>query len=73
VRLALAFVHRPKLVLLDEPLNSLDAQGVRLVADAITRLRFAGGACIWASPEPPEVGIEFHQRLSLSDGRLEAA
>jgi ABC-2 type transport system ATP-binding protein len=73
VRLALAFLHDPRVVLLDEPLNSLDADGTRTVGEALDRLRSRGGVCLWASPEPPQVGIDFERRLVLSEGALSPA
>jgi ABC-2 type transport system ATP-binding protein len=73
VRLALAFAHEPSVVLLDEPLTSLDPDGARTVTEAITRLRAAGGVCLWASPEPPQIGVAFDERRALVDGSLEPA
>src|SRR3954451_5678338 len=35
LRLALAFTHRPDVVLLDEPVNSLDDEGIAVVAGAL--------------------------------------
>jgi ABC-type multidrug transport system ATPase subunit len=73
VRLALAFAHEPSVVLLDEPLTSLDPDGARTVTEAITLLRAGGGVCLWASPEPPQIGVAFDERRALVDGRLEHA
>ena len=74
VRLAGAFLHGPSVVLLDEPMNSLDEEGVALVAREVERLREAGGAGVWCTPsgetEPP---LRPDQRLVLRDGKLAAA
>jgi ABC-2 type transport system ATP-binding protein len=70
VRLALAFLHRPEVVLLDEPLTSLDQDGAAAVGAAIDLLRVRGGCCLWASPEPPDIELRFERELVLADGRL---
>src|SRR4051812_22672889 len=46
VRIALAFLHRPDLLLLDEPRTSLDAEGARLVAAALQSVVARGGAAL---------------------------
>lgn len=72
VRLATAFLHSPSLVLLDEPVNSLDDGGVGLLTAALADLNAAGGSCIWCSPNRPRVeGVAHGYRLA--DGRLTAA
>jgi heme exporter protein A len=46
VSIARAFVHRPSIVLLDEPFTGLDAQGARVLTDALLGLKTAGAALI---------------------------
>jgi ABC-type multidrug transport system ATPase subunit len=71
-RLATAFLHSPSLVLLDEPVNSLDDEGVALLTTALADLTAAGGNCVWCSPNRPRVeGIAHGYRLA--DGRLTSA
>jgi ABC-2 type transport system ATP-binding protein len=70
VRLALTFLHGPQVVLLDEPLTSLDRDGSRAVTAAIDRLRVRGGCCLWASPERPDIELGFDRELRLANGRL---
>lgn len=53
LRLALALMGRPALLLLDEPGASLDAQGRRLVAD-IVREQAKQGAVLLATNDPEE-------------------
>ena len=73
VRLALTFLHGPDVVLLDEPLTSLDQDGSGAVTAAVDRLRMRGGCCLWASPEPPDIELGFDQELRLENGRLSEA
>ena len=46
VSIARSFVHRPSIVLLDEPFTGLDAQGARVLTDALVHLKDAGAALI---------------------------
>jgi ABC-2 type transport system ATP-binding protein len=55
VRLALAFLHAPNLVLLDEPANSIDDEGLALIAAAMGDLHRRGGMAIWCSPNRPQL------------------
>jgi ABC-type multidrug transport system ATPase subunit len=69
VRLAMAFMHDPDLVLLDEPLNSLDERGAELLLGCLAEVTGRGGAVIWCAPK---IGAEaaFDRSLVLADGRL---
>jgi ABC-2 type transport system ATP-binding protein len=69
VRLAMAFLHEPDLVLLDEPLNSLDEKGALLLGECLAALTARGGAAIWCSPSIA-AEVEFDLALELEDGRL---
>lgn len=69
VRLAMAFLHRPALVMLDEPVNSLDDDGIALLTAALADLNGRGGSGIWCSPSPPDqAGVS--PLYELRDGRL---
>lgn len=71
VRLALAFLHGPRLALLDEPATSLDDDGLELLASAARELTARGGAVIWCSPFVGAADpIRFDRRYVLRDGRL---
>jgi ABC-2 type transport system ATP-binding protein len=72
VRLAMAFMHDPDLVLLDEPLGSLDERGTELLRRCLAEVTGRGGAVIWCAPR---IGDEaaFDRSLLLEDGRLHEA
>jgi ABC-type multidrug transport system ATPase subunit len=56
VRLAMAFLHHPDVVLLDEPWNSLDEEGEHLLAATLIELRSRGGSAICCTPTGAELG-----------------
>lgn len=70
VRLAGFFLHDPTVVLLDEPRNSLDEDGIDLLVNWLDDLRRRGGAVIWCSPSGETAEIDFTARLRLEGGRL---
>lgn len=70
VRLSMAFLHRPRLIMLDEPANSLDDDGIALIASVLAEQADRGGAAIWCSPSPPDLA-EVTRLYELRDGRLE--
>lgn len=72
VRIALAFLHGPELLLLDEPQTSLDDEGVAILREALEGLFARGGAALWASPAGEAPVIDFDQRFVVRAGRLEA-
>lgn len=70
LRLALAFVHGPKVLMLDEPRNSLDDQGLEMLATAIGDVLTRGGAVIWCSPAGEAQPVRFDRRFLIEDGIL---
>ena len=73
VRLALVFLHTPRLVLLDEPATSLDTEALGLVRSAVDDLARRGGMCLVVAPDGAETGLEVGRALVLRDGRVEPA
>jgi len=72
VRLAMTFVSRPDLVLLDEPGTSLDDEGHAVLNSAIAELVGRGGAVLWVSPSGDHAQAQAHftERYMLEDGKL---
>ena len=70
VRLAGLGLHRPRLVLLDEPQNSLDSAGIELLASFISEVRDEGGAALWCSPAGERALVDFDASLELAGGKL---
>jgi ABC-2 type transport system ATP-binding protein len=70
LRLALALVHRPKLLLLDEPRNSLDAEGQEILARSIADVLEAGGAVLCCGPAGEDHFAGFSREGQLHDGTL---
>src|ERR671925_628236 len=73
VRVAMAFLHNPQLVLLDEPGTSLDDPGVTVLNSAVSRLLARGGSAIWCEPAGSRSSFPFDRRLLLEEGALHAA
>jgi ABC-2 type transport system ATP-binding protein len=70
LRLALTLVHRPKVVLLDEPRNSLDDEGLATLAGAVDDVLGWDGSVIWCSPAGEEQPVEFDRIFMIEDGEL---
>ena len=73
LRLALAFVHSPSVVMLDEPATSLDEEGIALLQRAIDALKARGGAALVCLPSGWEQNLSIDRALVLSAGKVEPA
>jgi ABC-2 type transport system ATP-binding protein len=71
LRLALAFLHRPRLLLLDEPATSLDEAGIAALQAALDELRAEGGAAVVCLPTGWEEALSVDERFRLEQGRLD--
>jgi len=71
VRLAMAFLHEPRVLLLDEPRNSLDDDGYRILNEQIEQAAGRGACILWCSPRGEDRVIEGDVNYTLSDGCLE--
>ena len=70
LRIAMTFLPSPDLVLLDEPLTSLDTEGGVLLERAIDLLLARSGAVLWCSPSGENLDMEFDARWTIEHGRL---
>lgn len=73
LRIAMTFLPRPEVVLLDEPLTSLDAEGAVLLQRAIDELTARDGAVLWCSPSGEHLDTAFDARWRMEHGRLAPA
>ncbi len=71
LRLALAFLHGPALVLFDEPWTSLDDEALQLLNDAVTEFATTGGSGIFCAPTGHDLDlIPADCVYALENGRL---
>jgi ABC-2 type transport system ATP-binding protein len=68
--LALALVHDPKVLILDEPASALDPQGVLDVRNLLKELRAEGAAILLSSHQLGEVALVSDRIAFLHEGRL---
>jgi ABC-2 type transport system ATP-binding protein len=70
LRIAMTFLAKPEIVLLDEPLTSLDSEGAEILDRAIAELMERGGTLLWCSPIGEHLDRRFDARWILEGGRL---
>ena len=70
LRIAMTFLPRPEVVLLDEPLTSLDSEGTLLIQGAIAEVLEREGAVLWCSPSGEHLDMTFDSHWMLEQGRL---
>jgi ABC-type multidrug transport system ATPase subunit len=70
LRLALAFLHGPELVLLDEPTTSLDEDGVALLERALAELKARKGAAVVCTPSGEDLHLTCDSEYTIDEGRL---
>lgn len=70
LRIAMTFLHFPDLVLLDEPLTSLDEAGAEMLRRCIADVLDRSGVVVWCSPGTDHEYAPFTRRLWLEDGTL---
>jgi ABC-type multidrug transport system ATPase subunit len=71
LRIAMTFLHSPDLVLLDEPLNSLDQAGADALLRCTDDVRARSGVVVWCSPGADRDFADFDRRLWLQHGKLQ--
>ncbi len=70
LRIAMTFLSKPEIVLLDEPLTSLDAEGAEILDRAIVELLERQGTLLWCSPSGEHLDRHFDARWVLEGGEL---
>ena len=70
LRIAMTFLPDPEVVLLDEPLTSLDTEGGALLQAAVAEVLARDGAVLWCSPSGEHVDMTFDAEWLLERGRL---
>ncbi len=73
LRIAMTFLPEPEVVLLDEPLTSLDTEGTVLLQRAIEELIARDGAVLWCSPSGESLDMAFDACWTIERGRLKPA
>jgi ABC-2 type transport system ATP-binding protein len=73
LRIAMTFLPDPEIVLLDEPLTSLDAEGAGVLCDAIGELTARDGAVLWCSPSGEQQDVQFDATWLIDQGSLRPA
>lgn len=73
LRIAMTFLPGPEVVLLDEPLTSLDEEGAALLQAAVAEVLVREGAVLWCSPSGEHLEMTFDARWTIEHGRLVAA
>jgi ABC-2 type transport system ATP-binding protein len=73
LKLAMAFLHRPALLLLDEPWNSLDESGIQLVGGAMNEFVADGGSALLCMPTGHDLELAGADRVyTLEGGKVTA-
>ena len=72
VGLAQALIHRPGLLILDEPWEGLDAQARTTVPDLVADVTAAGGAVLVSDHRGEIAGLRDTVRFSVTDGEIHA-
>lgn len=70
LRIAMTFLTEPEIVLLDEPLTSLDSEGTEILNRAVGDLIARGGSLLWCSPSGEHLDRHFDARWVLAGGSL---
>jgi len=69
----LAVIGEPRLLLLDEPFNALDAEGVRAVLKVLSMLRRKATIVMTTHITPSKILGNFDKAVLLRDGRVDAS
>jgi putative ABC transport system ATP-binding protein len=70
VAVARALIHRPSLIVADEPTGSLDAESADTVVDLLLAAQHGSGATLVLVTHEPEVARRLDRTIDMRDGRL---
>jgi ABC-type lipoprotein export system ATPase subunit len=70
VAVARALIHKPMLLLADEPTGNLDSASARTVADLLAELHKQENAILIVVTHSTELANTFARRAHMTDGRL---
>jgi putative ABC transport system ATP-binding protein len=70
VAIARALVHRPAVILADEPTGSVDADNASVIIDLLLAAQRSAGATLVVVTHDPEVALRLERTVSLRDGRI---
>jgi len=70
VLMARALVNSPEILILDEPMNSLDLSGKRLVRQAIRSLAKEGRSLVLVTHDPSDIVPEIDRVVMVKDGTI---
>jgi len=70
--IARALIHRPKLLLADEPTGSLDSESGAAVIDLLSQLNRHTGATVVVASHDPMVIDALPMSITMCDGKIEA-
>jgi|SRR5579862_5359378 len=70
VRIAMAFLHRPAVVLLDEPQTSLDEDGMAALTNIVGEQLADGGSVVCCAPSAEAIGLPVDRVYVVAAGRV---
>lgn len=68
--LAQAFMEEPELLILDEPMNGLDSEGVKLIRDYLLNLKKQGKTIVLSSHYIEDIDFLCDRIIKLENGRI---
>jgi putative ABC transport system ATP-binding protein len=69
---ARALIHKPALLIADEPTGNLDSENGRLVLDLLVDLNRETGVTMLLATHAPEIAAAAHRVVRMRDGRIES-
>ncbi len=68
--IAQAIMEKPDVIMLDEPTNALDRNGVKLIRDVIMEEKDRGALILLASHNPDDLSLLADQLFEMENGRI---